>query len=237
MTGLIIAAGMGTRLANLGDSKPLIKVRGIPLIERVILSSASAGITKFYIAVGYNAEMIKDYLDKAESLKNIDFEYIQNDEWEKANGISVLKAKDTIRENFILTMSDHLFDPEIIREIMRQEVKMGEAMLAVDFNTGSNRYVDIDDVTRVKSVEGKIIGIDKELKEYNCYDTGIFHCSPGLFDALEKSSNLHYDTSLSGGMRVLASEGKALTFDIGGRFWIDVDDETALTKAEKYYPF
>ena len=33
-------------------------------------------------------------------------------------------------------------------------------------------------------------------------------------------------------MRVLAAKGKARVMDIGGRFWIDVDDEKAMEKAE-----
>ena len=235
MTGLIIAAGMGTRLANLSDSKPLIKVNGIPLIERVILSLSAAGIEKIFVVTGYNADKIRSYIDSAGNLDNIDIDYIQNDEWEKANGISVLKAKDHIAGNFILTMSDHLFDPNIVTDLMKQDLLPGQAMLAVDYNTGSDSLVDIDDVTKVWSKDSWIINIGKELTDYNCYDTGMFLCSPGLFEAIEQSTLKYNDTSLSGGMRELASSGKARVFDIDGRFWIDVDDETALAKAEKFY--
>ena len=44
MKCLIIAAGLGSRLADHGDSKPLVQLDGIPLIEHVILTSMEAGI-------------------------------------------------------------------------------------------------------------------------------------------------------------------------------------------------
>ncbi|MBW1612904.1 MAG: NTP transferase domain-containing protein [Deltaproteobacteria bacterium] len=47
MKCLIIAAGRGSRLSGKGDSKPLIPLLGLPLIERVILTATNAGLTDF----------------------------------------------------------------------------------------------------------------------------------------------------------------------------------------------
>jgi len=91
--------------------------------------------------------------------------------------------------------------------------------------------VDVDDVTRVLVKEGRILEIGKNLKNYNAYDTGIFLCSPAIFRALEVSSS-NGDSSLSDGIRILCRNGNAKTFDIRDDYWIDVDDETALKKAE-----
>ena len=59
MKCLIIAAGKGSRLANKGDSKPLLPLDGIPLIERVILSVMAAGVKNFYVITGYNGDKIR----------------------------------------------------------------------------------------------------------------------------------------------------------------------------------
>jgi NDP-sugar pyrophosphorylase family protein len=49
---LIIAAGRGYRLRKVGDSKPLIPVLGVPLIERVIRAALKARADDFYVTVG-----------------------------------------------------------------------------------------------------------------------------------------------------------------------------------------
>ena len=48
MKCLIIAAGRGSRLSSRGDSKPLIPLLGVSLIERVILTAQKSGVADFY---------------------------------------------------------------------------------------------------------------------------------------------------------------------------------------------
>ena len=114
MKCLILASGHGSRLKAKGDSKPLVTLLGIPLIERVILTAHKTGLTDFYVVTGYDGEKVKDHLEKFSKARNISITSINNDEWKRENGISVLKAKSFIRENFILLMSDHIFDESIL---------------------------------------------------------------------------------------------------------------------------
>ncbi|MBA7572022.1 nucleotidyl transferase [Candidatus Atribacteria bacterium 1244-E10-H5-B2] len=232
MKCLIIAAGEGSRLSNRGDSKPLVPLLEIPLIERVILTANRAGITNFYIVTGYNGEKIRNHLDQFSQDKALEIHHLINEEWDKGNGLSVLKAKGEIEENFILLMSDHIFNESILTELLQEKVVDGEVMLAVDYNL-ENKTVDVDDVTKVL-VDGrnKIVNIGKKIKKYNAYDTGIFLCSLALFGALEEGS-VRGETSLSAGIKILAKKKKARVFDINGNYWIDVDDEIAFRKAEK----
>ena len=231
MKFLIIAAGEGSRLSNRGDSKPLIPLLGIPLIERVILNVNKVGLRDFYIVSGYNGEKVRKHLDQFSQNRDITITHLINEEWEKQNGLSVLKAKGHIRENFILLMTDHIFDENILARLMETENDDSEVRLAVDYNI-DNKMVDIEDVTKVL-VDGndRIVNIGKNIEKYNAYDTGIFHCSPAIFEALEESV-ANDDTSLSGGMKILAKNKKARTFDIKEKYWIDVDDEKAFKKAE-----
>ena len=231
MKCLIIAAGEGSRLSNRGDSKPLVPLLELPLIERVILNAKGAGITDFYIVTGYNGEKLRKHLNQFSQNKNLKISYFQNNQWEKENGLSVLAAKKEINENFILLMSDHIFDKSILEDLMQEKVVYGEIILAVDYNL-KNKIVDIDDVTKVLvDDKGRIINIGKNIKKYNAYDTGIFLCSPAIFEALEESLD-NSDTSLSAGIKILAKQKKSRAFDIKGKYWIDVDDENAFKKAE-----
>jgi len=231
MKCLIIAAGEGSRLSNRGDSKPLVSLLEMPLIERVILTAKGAGLSDFYVVTGYNGEELRNHLDTFNQGKGIKINHLINNLWGKGNGLSVLKAKGEIEENFILLMSDHIFDKSILTELLQEKVADGEVILAVDYNL-ENKIVDIDDVTKVL-VKGnnKIANIGKDIKKYNAYDTGIFLCSPAIFGALEESL-AHGETSLSAGIKILAKKNKARVFDIKGKYWIDVDDEKAFKKAE-----
>lgn len=231
MKCLIIAAGMGTRFSQEYDSKPLIPVLGKLLIERVICSVMEAEISDLYIVTGYNGEKVRKFLDSLARSYQINITHIINEEWEKGNGLSVFKAEDVLDGNFILLMSDHLFDSSILNSLKNEKLGNSEIMLAVDSNL-NNPLIDIEDVTKVETSNNKIVNIGKDLKSYDCFDTGIFVCSPGIFKALHESIAEKDDTSLSGGVKSLAEKGSARTFDIGNRFWIDVDDTNALKKAE-----
>ena len=236
MKCLIIAAGAGTRLyrINKADSKPLLPLLGLPLIERTILTAHKAGIQEFYVVTGYNSKKLCTFLESLAKRRGLNIKTLFNEEWEKGNGLSVLKGKEVLIENFVLLMSDHLFDEEIVKDLTKQEIGEDEVILAVDFRVDKNEFVDQDDVTRVLCKDEKIVNIGKHIEDYNCYDTGIFLCSPAIFSAIERSAKEKNDFSLSGGMKLLSSEGKARVFDIGERFWLDVDDEKAFKKGEEY---
>ncbi len=234
MKCLIIAAGKGSRLQCRGNSKPLIPILGIALIERVIRSAIEAGAQEFFVVVGHQGEQVSDFLQGLAQRLAIQITALVNDDWDKDNGLSVLKAKDALHEPFLLLMADHLFDPQLVRELMALKLGDGEVALVVDSNI-HNPLIDREDVTRVKLRDDgpiKTIGeIGKGLADFNGFDTGIFLCSPAIFEALAQSQAKNDDTSLSGAIRILAAEGRAKALALDG-FWIDVDDPTAFERAE-----
>jgi len=233
MKCLIIAGGKGSRLSKRGDSKPLVPLLGLSLIERVILTASKSGFDDFYVVTGYNGEKVRQHLTKFSQVRNIKINHINNEEWEKENGLSVLKAKKFIDDNFILLMGDHIFDEEILKRLKGERLQNGEVILAVDYNTSSNSLVDINDVTKVLVENGKVKDIGKNLTGHNAYDTGIFLCSPAIFTAIETSIARNNDSTLSGAIRIISEDERIKTFDVRNGFWIDVDDEETLHKAER----
>jgi choline kinase len=228
---LIIAAGRGRRLAGRAESKPLLEIAGRALIDRVVGAGLLVGIRDFVVVTGYAGDLVERHLDGLARAEGVSITAVRNDEWEKENGLSVFKARDLLGDRFILSMSDHLFDPEILRDLIRQPVGDDETILAVDFDVRGNPHIDLDDVTMVLVEAGRIAAVGKGLVDHNAYDTGLFLGTPALFRALGESQK-RGDFTLSGGLRVLAAAGKARVMDIGGRYWIDVDDEKAMAKAE-----
>ena len=231
MKCLIIAAGKGSRLRQSGDSKPLIPILGVPLIERVIRSALAAGADEFIVVIGYHGDRVGHFLKRLAERLAIEITLLVNDEWEKENGLSVLKAREILSEPFLLLMADHLFEPRRTRALITLKLANGEIALGVDEDT-CNTLVDMEDVTRVKVEDGKIRDIGKGLTDFNGFDTGIFLCSPAIFGALEQSREVCGDTTLSGAVRILAAERLVKAISTSG-FWIDVDDSAAFKKAEK----
>lgn len=228
MKVLILAAGQGIRQKENGEPKPLVPLLGLNFIERVILTAKKSGIEEFQIVIGYKGKKIRKYLEDGHEY-GVKIDYIFNDEWRGGNGISVLKAREFIHEHFILLMADHLFDYKILSELQKITLEEDECVLCVDRN--HHKYLDIEDATKVVIENGRIKDIEKRLNQYNGIDTGIFLCTPALFDALEESIDSG-DESLSGGIKVLANRVKMKAFDISDKYWIDMDDDKALKNAK-----
>jgi choline kinase len=230
---LILAAGNGSRIASVsgGVPKPLVRLRGIPLLEHVMTSCQEAGVTRFVIVVGYRADLIRRWF-AARPFDGISVTLIENPEYARANGVSALAAKDELHNPFLLLMSDHIFEPKTVKGLAQQPLADDEVILAVDRNV--DRVFDLDDATKVKCEPDYIVDIGKHLARYDALDTGMFLCSPALFHRLE-SAKRDGSCSLSDGMRQLAHEQKLRAFDIGDAHWQDVDSPEALAHAESIF--
>jgi choline kinase len=231
---LILAAGNGSRIAaRSGEGpKPLVNLNGKPLLEHVMSGAVESGIERFVVVVGYRGQAIKDWY-KNHPLPGIEVTWIENPDFRKDNGISVLRARNVIHENFLLLMADHIFETETARSLLQQGVEKDEVVLAIDRNISS--IFDLDDATKVMVDQGRIVEIGKSLRTYNALDTGMFLCSPALFGWLEKAAG-NGNCSLSDGLRLMAANGKFRGFDIGGAHWQDVDTPAALDYAEEVFP-
>lgn len=227
---VILAAGNGSRIAERSGElpKPLVKLNGRPLLEHVMSGVREAGINRFVIVVGYRGQMIKDWYE-ANPVPGTDVTWIENTEYRKDNGISVLCAQKVVHEPFLLLMADHIFETSTARNLLRQPIGKGEVILAVDRNIGS--IFDIDDATKVRLEQDHVVEIGKCLRKYHALDTGMFLCTPELFASLRRAA-AGGNCSLSDGLRLLATGGKFKYFDIGDAQWQDVDTPGALDYAE-----
>lgn len=219
---LIVAAGMGSRLRAKGDLKPLVEVGGTPLIEHALEAAFAAGLKRATIVTGYNANMLRGFLGALAARRGWSIQLVHNPDFQLANGLSVLMARDHLKGPFCLAMCDHMVSPELYSRLLAHPLAGSEVALAVDTHL-ENPFVDMEDVTKVRLGGDHILAIGKQLKVFNGYDTGIFAAAPALFDAIERYSKRTGDYSISGGMQELADRQRAIGVDVGGEFWIDVD--------------
>ena len=230
-TALIIAAGAGSRLQKVTGTVPksLFRIAGVPIIKRIIMTAKKAGITRFVIITGYAADQFHALLDHDDQVSDC-IDWVHNDQWHLPNGVSALAAQSAISGPFALLMADHLFEEQTLARLLETPIAHDECILAVDRKIDG--IYDIDDATKVYDQEGRIVRIGKTLDAYNSIDTGMFLCTPALFDAL-RASLTENGCSLSDGIQSLAQRGKMRTFNIGTGFWQDVDTADMLAHAEK----
>jgi 1L-myo-inositol 1-phosphate cytidylyltransferase len=226
---IILAAGRGERLVN-GHPypKPLKRVHGVPLIVRVLRNLEAASVDEVAIVVGYLGDVLiaglRDYSF------DLDIRFVRNDEWNKPNGTSLLKASSFVIGPTFLMMSDHLWSSDLLEAVRRFPLGHDEAVLGVDFNI--SRCFDIDDATKVIVDFDRVVHIGKTLADYDALDTGVFRITPALIEALQRVDGPD-GCSLSQGVTSLAANGHMRVADVGNATWIDVDTPQAHAYAEE----
>ena len=225
MKALILAAGRGSRFGELTKEKhkTLLPVAGVPLLERILQGLKEVGIREVWIVIGYKADMIKKEIGT--SYDGLKINYIYAKDWEKGNLYSLLAAKKFLKDKFILCMSDHLFEPKIVKKLLNTNSNCA-VTLAVDRTRCS------PEDTKVLEHNGFIIKIGKKINPSNCVDTGFFLCSSKIFkyatEAAKKGMN-----ELSDAIQLAAIHRDARVVDVSGCFWADIDTKQDLEYVER----
>ncbi len=230
---VILMAGEGSRLRGSDKTllKPFVPVLGRPLISYTLDALLLAGIKALNFVVGYESHyMISQVTPLIPSGLSVSF--IENRDWQKQNGISLLTAADRVGRPFLLTMSDHLFDNGIVDHLLDS---FESHFLNVAVDRKIDFIFDLDDAMKVRTRGNKVTDIGKNLRDYNAIDIGLFVCPLEIFDYLEraKSCSDASDCSLADGVRLMAGDDKVRAIDIGDSWWQDVDTPRMLRYAEK----
>nr|MDO8098717.1 NTP transferase domain-containing protein [Candidatus Njordarchaeota archaeon] len=236
MRAVVVAAGNGTRLRPLTMDvpKPLISLCGRPLLVHVLGALASSSVEETIVVTGYLGKRLQENLRLWESYFAGTFvRFVHNYEYDRGNGISLLKSRKYIRDQeiFLLLMSDHIVEPRIIGSFLRNMV--ADTSLAVDRRPRFKPQMR--DATKVLvNKNNSIIDIGKDLLKWNGIDTGVFLCMPVVFDALRVIANQRYNVSITDAMNWLIRTGRAFrAIDVSGSFWLDVDTVEDLDFAER----
>ena len=172
MIGVILAAGMGSRLMPLTKDipKPLLKINEITLLERMIKNCIKVDINKFIVVVGYNKDKVIGFCPELEEKYDIEIKTIANDKYDVTNtSVSTYLASKYIEENdlddFILVNGDNVVDPEIIEKLYES---INTGMIIDNFKQLNEEsfklIIDDESFNEDKSIaNGKIHSIGKEL--------------------------------------------------------------------------
>ncbi|MDI6690371.1 MAG: sugar phosphate nucleotidyltransferase [Candidatus Bathyarchaeota archaeon] len=130
MQTVILAGGSGRRVFPLAavKPKPMFKILGKPLIQRVIETLKEAGLKDFIVVIGSNGKQIKDYLADGKDF-GVKIEYaLQKKPLGMANAL--VAAKDLVEDNFFVVNADDVFESSLIKEMLKQFQK-GDAEIVL----------------------------------------------------------------------------------------------------------
>jgi CDP-L-myo-inositol myo-inositolphosphotransferase len=230
---VILAAGEGSRLAGHqdGDPKPVLRLLGLSLAERTITACIAAGIERFLVVLGHYADQVRAHYREIAIRRRCEVEFVTARDWKLGNGASALAAADEVGSDaFLLTMSDHLIAPSLIKKILRSRPREDGICLAVDRDKTS--VFDVDDVTKVVLSNDRVVRIGKTLKEWCAADTGVFFCTRAMFGALRRA-RIQERHSLTDGVSELAAAGQVKAVDVTGESWMDVDTPETFREARR----
>lgn len=235
MTGnaIILAAGYGSRLSERAASKPLAQVCGMSLIEIGVRQALAAGVSRVVVVTGHEAVALEREVSVLAERLSADIRSVRLDDWSRPNGWSVLAGAELVGAPFLLMMADHIFGDGLLERLTQQTLIDCDVVLATD--RIDNPLIDPEDATWVALHDGegaRIARIGKTIEDYHAVDCGAFLANHELAVAILEAIADGNAGSLSEGMQVLADRGRAATMDIGGLWWIDVDDPRAQDLAE-----
>ena len=218
MKAVIIAAGRGSRLKK-RQPKTLLPFANDTILSTILLNISKAGVNNFIIVVGYQQKSIIDYL-KHNNYFGLDISIIENREWEKRNGISVLAVKDEVKnESFLLSMSDHIVSISGLKKII--EYRGNKNALLVDPNV--NSIFDIDDATKVEVNHNSIINIGKEINVYNGIDCGVFKLNHRFFISMLEQLKQGKESITAAVLGLIKKDDMEAVSIEDNDFWIDID--------------
>lgn len=233
MKAVIVAAGMGSRLWGQNDQIPktLMPFNNETILATIMRNIAATGVRQFIIVVGYRKELIIDYLSKNEHF-GYQIELIENPEWQRGNGISVLAAEPAVNgQPFLLSMSDHIVSVSALHQIVQHPSPKN--LLLVDPRIDA--VFDLDDATKVRVNDHRILDIGKEIGQYNGIDCGVFKLTPRFFEAMRERLKLRQESISAAIQGLIQQDDMEAVFMRQHDLWIDIDTPEAYHHALRIF--
>ena len=245
MKTLILSGGLGTRLAEYTDSipKPMVKIGSYPIIHHIMNIYSHSGFRDFYLALGYKAEVVKEYFlfyralntDYTVSLKDnkIDYHNISVPDWQITMVDTGLKTMTGGRikrmqsyignQTFMLTYGDGVADLNI-NELLSFHKKHGK-MITLTAVHPTARYGEL------MLEDNKVTSFKEKPEEKKSWiNGGFFVIEPEIFDLISDDDTVLEEEPLE----QAAILGQLMAYKHHG-FWQCMDTLRDLRSLEKLW--
>lgn len=243
MQAIILAAGMGKRLKDLtqDNTKCMVKVNGVSLIDRMLHQIEKFNLSKIVIVVGYEGQKLIDYISTLGISTPI--EYVNNPIYDKTNNIySLALAKEHLcQDDTLLFESDLIFEDSVIQVLLDDE---RETLALVD------KYESWMDGTCVKLGDDDSIEAFVPGKKFKYSDIKDYYKTVNIYKFSKHFSQTHYVPFLDAYQEALGvneyyeqvlrvitmlDDPEIKAKKLTGQLWYEIDDIQDLDIAESMF--
>jgi dTDP-glucose pyrophosphorylase len=230
---VLLAAGRGTRMRDLTADipKPMIEVRGRPVLRHIVEGLRDAGIKRFLIIVGYRADVVRDYFGNGSEF-GVEVEYETQVTQDGTGRVVDLARPFAEQASFVLSYGDILVEPNNYKRLCDAS-ENAEAVISVKRNEDVSQggAVFLNDSFELIDLREKPKPGEPTSPWYNA---GLYIFKPSIFEftaRLKKSPRGEYE--LTDAVRDLALSGKKVkALELTGE-WADVRDPEILAQLNK----
>lgn len=230
---LVMAAGRGTRMLDLGKDKPkhLIKTNGKPFLYYLLRNLKEAGFEEIVMVVGYKKEFMEEFLAEYNGEFNItlinQFEVLGDNKYGTACPLEA--ARSVLNgDSFLSVYGDNLYSVEDLKRFNIDDELTYVAGMPHE-HPENYGVLQVGDNGMLKEI------IEKPTEHVgNLINTGLFKFTPEVFDYLDKielSPRGEYE--ITDVVSLLAKEGKVKALDLKG-IWLDFGKPEDVKKVEDY---
>ncbi len=227
---VILAAGRGTRMRELTDDlpKPMIAVRGRPILQHIVEGLREAGVREVLLVVGYREDVVRDFFGEGEKF-GVRVRYERQVTQDGTGRVVELGRAFTGDEAFILSYGDILLDPRnyaVLAAIGNDEEAIVSVKHSEDVSQGGAVFVD---------AAFNLVDLREKPKPGEptspWYNAGVYAFRPGIYECtarLERSPRGEFE--LTDAIRALARGGRRVrAYELVGD-WADVRDPEVLAE-------
>ena len=243
MQALILAAGMGKRLKELtqDNTKCMVKVNGVRLIDRALDALVHVGIKKTTLVIGYEGAKLKKYVGR--SWKGMRISYIENKVYDKTNNIySLALAADCLaKDDTILMESDSIFENAVLERLVN-DPRPNLAIVDAFQSWMDGTCVTLDENQLIKRFVPKKDFVYEEIPTYyktvNIYKFSKAFSRESYIPFLRAYSsalgnNEYYEQVLR--VVALLDKPQMYALTLNGEKWYEIDDIQDLDIAESMF--
>jgi choline kinase len=233
--GIILAAGVGSRLRPLTNNVPkcLVPIAGIPILQRQIEALLACGIGRIIVVAGYKSDQVLNFCQRYPHV----VEVVVNQGYANTNNMySFYTAAQNLGvASVLLCNGDVVFEPEIISSLLKSE--WGNLI-----SVQPNRYDD-EAMKVVVDSQHRVVELSKAVSASSAYGVSIdvykfcpFTCREILKIATriivdEGKRNLWTEVAIREALQLI----KFRPFDIGVHRWVEIDNFADLTLANEIF--
>jgi 1L-myo-inositol 1-phosphate cytidylyltransferase / CDP-L-myo-inositol myo-inositolphosphotransferase len=210
--------------------KPLLKVAGLGLLERSLLTLHAAGIERFRVVLGADGERIAAEVRRRSSLRELAIEFVDCPDFDAGNGVSLATGARGVEGGFLVAMADHVMDTAFVRDFLSRAAARPESpQVAAD---AIEAVFDLDDATKIRTLDGRIQAIGKALTSYSSVDAGLFYFPAGAAARMNEMVAAGA-CSVSDIVTRMSAERPFFAVRVMAGLWQDVDTPDMAREAER----